>query len=619
MKNLILARRDFRTALWRMAVFSFFVNILLLVMPLYMLQIYDRVLPSQSNDTLLFLSLIAIFALVVMGILEMVRSVLANRAASNLETVLGDDVLSMSILAGTRTNGSIQPLRDLQTIRGVISSRLAFAVLDLPFSFLFSAVLYIIHPDLFWIVVGGALVLAALAFFGQILVAKPTAQNVESTIRSNHRAEYLARNSDSLRAMGMMKNSVALWGEEYARSLVAGDRAAVISGIMGGISKAFRMGLQIGILGYGAILVLDGEITAGMIFASSIISSRALQPIDQVINSWRQLAAGWLSWQRLSSDLEKFQIRDRFTPLPEPAANIVARDLYYANPVNLANPPIVMGISFQINAGEIVAIVGPSGAGKSTLARILVGALVPQRGVVRIDGHDIANWDPEELGKHIGYLSQDVELLPGTVGQNISRFIPDAREEEIWAASEMAHAQELIQRLPNAYDTPISTGISQISGGEKQRIGLARAFFGNPKILVLDEPNSSLDAAGTRALVMALAAAKKKGIAVLLITQRTEVIQFVDKIMQIVDGSLKLFGPRDSVLKKLREEAQNNESKPPSKPAPATNTGKKPVPAFPVSRGFQTSRRKREKALKLSRADNNGSSMTTPKQKESDE
>lgn len=535
-----------------MAVFSLAVNVLMLTMPLYMLQIYDRVLPSQSTDTLVFLSLIAGLALLVLGLLEVVRSIIANRVAARLDVSLSDLALRTVIRRGTNMPGLIQPVRDVFSLRGLLSSKIAFSVLDLPFSTLFIGIMYFIHPSLFWITVAGAAVLTAIAFANQWAIAKESLLQARMTLQSDNRAENLARNSESLIAMGMVGNTIDKWGADHAQSLVHADRAAKTNAWFAGISRTVRFALQIAILGYGAKLVLDGEMTPGMIFAASIISGRGLQPIDQVIGSWRQLATGWQSWKRVSKFLQDADIRQDFTRLPAPHGKLEVAGIYVPNWADPARPPILKDISFRLLAGESAAVLGPSGSGKTTLARIVVGAMKPRAGHVRLDGNDIANWDPEELGRDIGYLAQDVELIPGTIAQNISRFAPDAEDADIVAAARLAHAEDLIQAMPNGYDTPIGVGGIQISGGEKQRVALARAFFREPRLLVLDEPNSSLDRIGEMALMRALAEAKEKNITVLIITQREMVLNGVDKILRMQNGSVSDFGNRDDIIAKYR-------------------------------------------------------------------
>lgn len=556
MENLAKATRGFKVTLLVIAFFSFFANLLQLTIPLYMLQIYDRVLPSQSSDTLVFLSILAAFALVILGLTEMVRQILATRAAAKLDSVLSNDVMERVILEGAKSNGNIQPLRYLQSVRQLVSSKVLFGVIDFPFSVIFIACLYLIHPSLFWLTVIGALVLMGIAILNLRMTKKSNEELAKANMLANQQSEYFARNSDSIVAMGMMKDVVASWGKWNANALIANDKTAGRNSVFGGLSRTIRFGIQAAMLGYGAYLVQQGEMTAGMIFASSIISGRALQPIDMVINSWPQLSAGRVAWKEVKKFVAETEKREQYTKLEAPTGALSAENIMQPNPMDRKKPPILNRVSFTLPAGQSVAVIGPSGSGKSTLARIIIGAYKPFAGDVRIDGNNISNWDPLDLGKHVGYLAQDVELLPGTIAQNIARFQPDAKDEDIRRAAEMAHVSDLIKRMPKGYDTLLGPGGMSVSGGEKQRIGLARAFFGNPKILVLDEPNASLDRIGENALLRSLIEARKNGITVFLVTQRDSVIQVVDNIMRMKDGQIIDYGTREEVIRITTERAE---------------------------------------------------------------
>jgi PrtD family type I secretion system ABC transporter len=321
--------------------------------------------------------------------------------------------------------------------------------------------------------------------------------------------------------------------------------------------------------------VLEGEMTAGMIFAASIISGRGLQPIDQLIGAWRQLVTGWQGWTRLRTMLSRFEERTSFTTLPAPEGRLEAQEIFVPNSLDPSKPPILQRVSFVLPAGRAVAVLGPSGSGKSTLARVIVGAIKPRAGHVRIDGHDIANWDPEELGRHVGYLAQEVELIPGTIAENISRFEPTPDDEDIVAAARLAHVEDLIRRLPRGYDTPIGPGGMQISGGERQRIGLARALYGSPKVLVLDEPNSNLDRIGELALMHALRALRGRGVTVFIITQRENVLPAADMIMRMQNGAIVDFDERDKVIAKYSRQSDPNRPDPnqPNPNQPSGRTG----------------------------------------------
>lgn len=558
MELLLRAKLEFRQILWALAGFSFAINLLMLTMPLYMLQIYDRILPSHSTDTLTFLSIIAAIALIVLGLLEIVRTIIAARAAARMETILGAQTLETTITQGRKTQGDIQPMRDLAAVRTLVSSRAIFALLDLPFAPLFIGILYFLHPHLFWLTLGGALILAIVAILNQSTSASLSQMAGDKSASALGAAQSFARNSETMFAMGMVKNGTAIWGKANADALIAQDSAGIKSAIFTGLSRTIRTGLQIAILGYGAFLVLQGEMSAGMIFASSIISGRGLQPIDQVIGGWRQYVSAWAAWQRLQRTLLSVPSENERTKMPEAKGKILAEGLIVIAPGATPDNAQLKRVTFSLNPGDSLGIVGPSGAGKSTLARVLVGAVVPQGGSIRLDGAELANWDQADLGKEIGYLSQEVELLPGTVAQNISRLSPRADARQVLEAAQKANVHEMILKLPNGYDTLLGPGGFSLSGGQRQRIALARAFHGSPKLMILDEPNANLDEEGDAALARALAAAKDSGATLVLVTQRPQILNGVDKILRLHGGAVDFFGTRQefsSKLSSLRQKA----------------------------------------------------------------
>ena len=538
--------------------FTLVVNILLLVQPVYMLQIYDRVLVSASLDTLIYISIIAVAALMLLGVFDALRSMLAGRLGAKLETENGADALVASMRSPRASLGDVQPMRDLAAVRSFVGGRALLAYLDLPFMPLFICMLYLIHPNLFWLTLGGAVLLALVAFANQWTTSKLGGEAGEASMAATLSAQAFVRSSESLFAMGMIGNAVETWGRQHAGSLQAVDRINGRNAIFAGISRFLRMGLQIAILGYGGYLVIEGEMTAGMIFASSLISGRALQPIDQVIAGWKGFIEARRSYVRLKKGLAAVRAeRGTKTALPAPRGD-VAFDNVVVMPQGSSGgtDPLLKRISFSVPAGEFCAVIGASGAGKSTLLRALVGAAEVRSGAVRIDGADIRNWDGEALGRHVGYLAQEVEILPGTIAENIARFSADVDDASVVTAARMAEVHDLVQKLPRGYDTLIGPAGMKLSGGQRQRIGLARAFFGGPKILVLDEPNASLDADGDIALDRALAHAKEAGVTVLLVTQRRQVAERADRILVLRDGAIEDYGPRDAVFKRQAEKVQ---------------------------------------------------------------
>ncbi len=562
MEGLKRARSQFLRVVLLIGVFSLVVNMLLLVMPLYMLQIYDRILPSRSMDTLTFLSIIAGGSLIVLGLLEAVRAVLASRAAARLETELGADALRVSMRLSGLGEADIQPVRDLSKVALFIASRSVFALFDLPFAPLFIGILFFIHPTLFYLTVAGAVVLLMLAVFNQWVTARAAGAAGGRQLQAMTMAQSIARNSETLRAMGMSNNGINLWGGHNSESLISHGVVDSRNAVLTGLSRTVRMGLQIAILGVGALLVLRNEMTAGMIFAASIISGRGLQPIDQVIGGWRQFSDTWRSWRSFSMALQKVPAEPQRTSLPPPKGDVSAQAALVVAAGGMSRPPILNRVNFELKAGRILGIVGPSGSGKSTLARLMVGAQKPEAGTIRIDGTDIQNWDPIQLGQHIGYLGQNVELLPGTIKENIARLSTQPDDAAVLEAAQKARVHELIQSLPDGYDTRVGAGGTGLSGGQKQRIALARAFYGNPQIMVLDEPNANLDDDGELALQKAILVAREAGVTVAIVTQRKQILAIVDDILRLRRGSVDFFGTRDAfvaALQKMRDQSQEKQ------------------------------------------------------------
>ena len=536
-------RGVFLRAVSDVGLFSLLINLLLLVVPLYLLQVYDRVLPSSSVETLVYLSVIAVAALGFLGLLDAIRAVYTQRIAATVNDRLGARMFAASL--GARSTPS--PLADLASVCAFIRSRGVSVLFDLPFAPVFLGLLYLIHPVLFWVTLGGTALLVVLVVANQLAIGRNDALSAERSALASRAEQAFARNADTLRAMGMVENAARAWGRHVAEALVLHDRSASANAVFSGASRALRMMLQLAILGAGAWLVLKGEMTAGMIFASSLVSSRALQPLDQLIGSWRQIGEARRAWERLQVALAGQPTDARKLALPDPTGAIAAQDLFFIAPnASFGAEPILKRLSFAIQPGEAVAIVGPSGAGKSTLARLLVGAAQPSGGSVRIDGAELRTWDENQLGRHIGYLAQEVELFPGSVSENIARFDAGADDAAIVEAAKRAEAHELILSLRDGYQTMVA---GTLSGGERQRIGLARAFYGNPRILVLDEPSTHLDGAGETALEAVLAAARAAGVTTIVITHRPSIATACDRVMVLRGGVIEAFGPSAEVLR----------------------------------------------------------------------
>ncbi|ESR23897.1 type I secretion system permease/ATPase [Lutibaculum baratangense] len=548
-RDFVAAVASCRRALVAVGAFSLALNLLMLTVPLYMTSVYDRVLSSRSEETLLALTIVAVGALVIAGMLESLRQFVLQRTGARLETSLGSRLHESSLMLAQTRGPDVQGLRDLQQVRQFISSPLVGAFFDAPVAPLYLALIFIIHPDLGWITLAAAILLLLVSLLNQRLTARPLAQAGQHTIAALQKAQAHARNAELVRAMGMSSNCVTSWGEDNAKGMVEADRAGRTNAVLSGLTRFLRLLLQIAILGYGAYLVLThNTLSGGIIFAASIISSRALAPIDQAIGGWRSFVSASQSWARLKELLAAAGIEHERMSLPAPKPSLQGEKLvYFAAP---GGDPILKGLNFLIEPGEVVGIIGPSGAGKSTLARLLVGAIRPTQGVVRIGGDDLNQWASSALGPFIGYVPQDVELFPATVGQNIARMSPEPNAAKVVEAAKLANCHELIQRLPKGYDTLLGPGGHSLSGGQRQRIALARAFYGQPRLVVLDEPNASLDNDGEQALIQALKDAHAAGITCVVITQRTSIVPALTKVMVLRDGRIEDYGPRDEVLQR---------------------------------------------------------------------
>ncbi|WP_170971250.1 type I secretion system permease/ATPase [Mesorhizobium sp. GR13] len=533
-------------------IFSTMINVLLLVSPLYLLQIYDRVLPASNLHTLVYLTILAVGALVFLGLFEIVRSTYSQRIAASIDRAAASKTF-LSLLSDDRyAKADLQPLRDLSTLRSFVGSRGLATLFDLPFVPFFIALLALVHPALAIVTTGGAAIMFGLVVLSNALTKRAVFASGEETAAANLKAQAFVRSSETIRAMGMERNVLVNWGKVFAKSLASQDAASSKGAIFASVSRAFRMLLQIVILGVGAWLVLDGNMTAGMIFAASILSGRALQPIDQLIAGWRQMIEARKAWERIHALLIKTDAQELDgIQLPVPQGKIKVQDLIYRAVPDPQIEPILKRVSFDINAGETIAIVGPSRAGKTTLARLLVGALQPTAGSVSIDGANLATNDGRKLCRYVGYLAQDVQLLPGTVAENISRFDIAGTDDEVLAAAKKAHAHELILALSDGYQTKIGIG-SVLSGGERQRIGLARAFYGATRVLVLDEPNANLDEEGDQALMRALNEARDAGTTAVVITHRLSLAARCDRILVLRNGVVDIFGPAKDVFERLR-------------------------------------------------------------------
>jgi ATP-binding cassette, subfamily C, type I secretion system permease/ATPase len=547
-----------RPALIAAGVVSLFVNVLMLTVPLYMLQLFDRVLVSRSEETLLYLTLAAGLALVVMSALDVMRSRILVRVSSWLEQRLGPEALTRAVSGLLLAeNYGAQALRDISQVRQFIASPGIFSLFDAPWVPVYLLVIYLLHPTLGAIALAGAVVLFLIAIANEFATRRPLQAANEQWVKAMRKTDAAVRNAEVIEAMGLMPGITRRWFRDSDAALRQQNLASDRAGLLLATSKLLRLALQIAMLGSGAYLVMRYELTPGGMIAGSIILSRALQPVEQAIGTWKSLVSARTAYARLRGFMEQSRVRKTDMQLPEPRGDLSVERVTFTPPGS--SRPVLKGVSFSVAAGELLAIVGPSAAGKSTLARLIVGAWRPGSGTVRLDGADVFAWDRVDFGRHLGYLPQDVELFESSIEENIARMT-DAESETVVEAAKLAGVHDMILRLPEGYRTQIGPGGTILSGGQRQRIGLARALFGRPCLLVLDEPNASLDSEGEEALMYAMVTAKEAGATVVFIAHRVSLIARADNVLFLKDGLVELFGPKDEVLAKL------------TRPVPVTRT-----------------------------------------------
>lgn len=530
------------------AVFSLAINLLYLAGPLYMLQVYDRVVSSGSEVTLVMLTVILLVALVTLGALDSVRGRVLTRAGVRLDRMLAGRVVAATVDKFGGLSSGNQLLRDFDTFRQFITGSGIHAVLDLPWAPIYVGVIFLLHPALGAFALASAIVLVLMALINEWLVRGPSAEAAAAAGRNYSFIEMSLRNAEVVQAMGMVGGLVRRWGRDRSRMIerqaTAADRAATMQSVI----KFLRLAMQSVILGLGAYLVINRLATVGAMFAASVLLGRALQPVEQTVGQWRGLVSARAALSRVRALLAVSPQPERVLSLPRPTGRLSVENLNFALPGT--NKLLLRNVSFRLEAGEALGIIGPSGAGKSTLARQIVGVLRPSAGVVRLDGADVSTWPRESLGRHLGYLPQDIELFADTVAANISRFERDADTGTVQAARS-AGVHEMILRLPDGYQTQVGEGGAVLSGGYRQRIGLARAVFGDPALVVLDEPSSNLDAEGDGALANCVLELKQQGATVVIISHRPATLATVDKVLVLRDGGVEIFGDRAEVIAKL--------------------------------------------------------------------
>ncbi|MDR5875997.1 type I secretion system permease/ATPase [Halomonas sp. CUBES01] len=535
--------------------FSMFVNLLMLVPPMYMLQVYDRVLSTQSVDTLVMLTLVVVFLFMVMGGLELVRSRMLVRVGNHLDTNINERLYSAMFRRSLVAQGSqsAQPLSDLTSLRQFLTGNGLFAFFDAPWVPVYLGVLFLFHPWLGIFATCAAIILLALAIANEKATKRLMAEANSEHIQAQNLANSNLRNAEVLHAMGMLPGIMGRWSKRHHEFLAKQSQASDRAGALTNTSKVLRLLFQSMILGLGAFLVLQAEMTAGMMIAGSIIMGRALAPIDQMIGSWKGFVSARGAYDRLNELLTQIPREERRMSLPSPQGKVDFEGVAAAPPgTRMAT---IRGINFSAAKGEHIGIIGPSAAGKSTLARVLLGIWPSQVGDVRLDGGVITQYNRDEIGPYIGYLPQDIELFDGTISENIARF-GDINAEQVVAAAKKAGVHEMILELPNGYDTMISSTSGALSGGQRQRVGLARALYGSPVLVVLDEPNANLDDAGERALSQSIGQLKAEGTTLFVISHRTSVLKNMDKLLVMKEGQVSMFGPRDEVLAQFAKKSK---------------------------------------------------------------
>lgn len=534
--------------------FSFFVNALMLVPSFYMLQVYGRVVTSGSISTLVMLTLIMTLLMATMGSLEWTRSRIMVRLSTRLDVLLSRDVYRASFKRALDSGGmdaSAQPLNDLTGLRQFLTGNGLFAFFDTPWLPVYIGVMFLFHPWYGWFAIGCAIILLCLAVVNEKLTGKAIAEANKQNIAANLYTNKNLRNAEVIESMGMLETLMGRWGVRQRKVLLLQSQASDNGGMITSFSKTFRMLVQSLILGLGAYLAVQQEITPGLMIAGSILLGRALAPIDLMIGSWKGFIAARSQYARLNEILDKQQSEPERMSLPAPEGHVLVENLIVSAPGS--KTPILKNITLAVPAGSVVGVIGPSASGKSTLARALLGVWAPQHGVVRLDGADINNWDKRELGPHLGYLPQDIELFEGSISENIARF-RDVDPGKVIQAAKTAGVHEMILQLPEGYDTVIGADGVNLSGGQRQRVGLARAIYGNPRLIILDEPNSNLDEVGERALALAIQQLKATGATVFVITHRTSILTQLDRLLVMSGGTIGMYGPRDKVMAELNKQ-----------------------------------------------------------------
>ncbi len=551
-EELLSARKSYRRLFWAVGIFSFFANLLMLTGPLYMLLVYDRVLGSRSEATLLALTLLLVFLFVVMGLLDLARGRIMARVGANLQASLEHRVYDASLRRAAIEPNAVNAqtgLRDLESVQRMLASPGLIALFDIPWTPFFLGGILLFHPYLGILALVGGAILIAVALINQRVSRRPLVRSAEASQRADMLGDQLRNEAETLQSLGMRGASFRRWkarrDDALEMQLASGD----LSGGFSSVTKTFRMLLQSLMLGLGAWLVLQNELTGGAMIAGSILMGRALAPIEAAIGQWPIVQRGLKGWSSLTELLTTTPPEPERTPLPRPEAKLLVDQLSIIPPGE--QQAALRLVSFDLAPGQAIGVIGPSGAGKSTLARALTGLWRPVSGKIRLDGAALDQYDPDVLGQLIGYLPQRVQLFDGTITENIARLSENPDPEQVVLAAKRAAAHDMILKLPNGYDTRVSQLGGRLSGGQVQRIGLARALYGDPVLLVLDEPNSNLDNEGSEAVNAAIRRMKAEGKAALIMAHRPAAIQECDLLLMLEGGARRAFGPKEEVLRSL--------------------------------------------------------------------
>ncbi|MFT4708093.1 MAG: PrtD family type I secretion system ABC transporter [Ascidiaceihabitans sp.] len=534
---------------WVVALFSMFANLLMLTGPMYMLQVYDRVLGSKSYETLIALSLLVLFLYGIMGILDFTRGRIMARVGARFQSALDrrvfDAVIRKSAVAPDLQTQS--GLNDLESIQRFITSPVLLAFFDLPWTPIFIAGIFLFHPMLGWMAIGGAVLLILITLLNQFLSRRPQQAAGIAGQQATTMSNQISEEAEMVQAMGMRDAAFTRWEKSRNIALTNQIKATDVSGGFSSLTKTLRLFLQSAMLGLGAYLVLQNEMTPGAMIAGSILLGRALAPVEMMLNQWALVQRAGKGWENLTELLGTVPAEQPRTPLPKPKARLIAKSLTVVPPGE--KTAALRGLAFELLPGQALGVIGASGAGKSTLARAVTGVWHPAGGSLRLDAAALEHYEPSILGQHIGYLPQRIQLFDGTIAENIAKLADAPDAELVVQAAKAAAAHEMILELPNGYDTRVSAAQSRLSGGQMQRIGLARAMYGEPVIVVLDEPNSNLDNTGSEALNVAIRGIKARNGAVLIMAHRPAAIQECDVLMVLDKGAVTAFGPRDEVLR----------------------------------------------------------------------